>query len=119
MGQYLKAVFMRLKFEVSTKFVGLEEDKWLLGMLKELEDTLLYELANSSLASVGGAMRKRAERYDLGRRVSRHHGDGGDRRLRLLPVLPRPTLLPFPVVQRGLREGRAARGVRRGRRRRR
>ena len=35
MGQYLKAVFMRLKFEVSTKFVGLEEDKWLLGMLKD------------------------------------------------------------------------------------
>ena len=35
MGQYLKAVFMRLKYEVSTKFVGLEEDKWLLGMLKD------------------------------------------------------------------------------------
>lgn len=35
MGQYLKAVFMRLKYEVSTKFVGLEEEKWLLGMLKD------------------------------------------------------------------------------------
>ena len=35
MGQYLKAVFMRLKYEVSTKFVGLEENKWLLDMLKD------------------------------------------------------------------------------------